>query len=170
MGELLNDAVNRISLIDFEKAGNKFCESHHVLISEYFRRINVVLDTLSISNDNYPLIRIASVLQKSIHIDIMKACPILEDINNLYIKALCYYHLEICSLVDEGVDEANEYRDLYEPMIKFLERGGSFYIRQGELLIGTSAYPLNYWRELQVTKQDISEANLDRVDGKIGRV
>lgn len=56
----------------------------------------------------------------------MKACPILEDINNLYIKAICYYHLEICSLVDEGVEEANEYRDLYEPMIKLLERGGVF--------------------------------------------
>ncbi|KHL91216.1 hypothetical protein QW71_35955 [Paenibacillus sp. IHB B 3415] len=164
MGALLNDAVNRISLINFEDGGNKFCESHHILISEYFRRVNAVLNTLSLNIDKYPIFRIASVLGNSQHVDIMKVCPMLKDINNLYIKAICYYYLEICSLVDERVDKANEYADLYEPMIKLLERGGSFNLRQGELLIGTSAYPLSYWRELNITKQDISEANLERVD------
>lgn len=167
MGVLLNDAVNRISLINFEDERDNFCESHHILIIEYFRRVNAVLDTLSITSDKYPIIRIASVLGKSLHVDIMKVCPMLKDINNLYIKAICYCYLEISSLVDEGFDEAKEYVNLYEPIIKLLERGGSFSIRQGELLVGTSAYPLSYWRELNIKKQDISDANLDGVDRKI---
>jgi hypothetical protein len=134
------------------------------LISEYFRRINTVLDTLSITIDKYPIIRIASVLGKSIQVDIMKVCPILKDINNLYIKAICYCYLEVSALIDEEVNEAKKYVDLYDLMIKLLERGGNFSIRQAEMMIGTSIYPLSYWLEQNIPKQDISDANLDSVD------
>ncbi|MFD0671906.1 hypothetical protein [Cohnella sp. GCM10027633] len=163
MGAFLNHAVDRISIIKFEDAGSK-SESHHILISEYFRIINNFLDKLSVSVENYPIVRVASVLGKVTAIDIIKACPALKNIQNVYIKAICYSYLEVSALADEGVVEVIEYMDLYEPMLKFLERGGRFRLIQGELLVELSAYPLSYWRGLKIAKQDISDDHLDIID------
>ncbi|AKG36438.1 hypothetical protein [Paenibacillus durus] len=164
MGEILNQAIERLSSIHFESIGDKLRESHHILISEYFRRANAFIDTLSVPVDKYPIFSVASVLGKTLHVDISKVYPKLEEVNNLYIKALCYCYLEISALADEGVSEALKYVDLYDPMIKLFERGGSFSIRQGEMVVGTSAYPLNYWRDLNIPIKDISDSILDRVD------
>lgn len=164
MGSLVNNAVNRLSSIGFENVGDKLQESHHVLIREYFRRVNAFLDTESIPVDKYPIFSIAKVLGKTVDVNVFNLCPKLDEINNLYIKAICYCYLEISKLADEGVSEAIEYIDLYEPMIKLLERGGSFSIRQGEMIVGTSSYPLKYWRDLDIPITDISDAALDCID------
>ena len=53
---------------------------------------------------------------------------------------------------------------LYEPMIKLFERGESFNIRQGEMVVGSSAYPLKYWRHLNISVQDISDIELNHIE------
>jgi len=51
---------------------------------------------------------------------------------------------------------------LYEPMIKLFERGESFNIRQGEMVVGDSA--LKYWRHLNISVQDISDIELNHIE------
>ncbi|MGE7093150.1 hypothetical protein ACQKII_17165 [Lysinibacillus sp. NPDC048646] len=162
----MNIAVKRLSTIQFENVSYKIKESHHVLIREYFRRINVFLDNVDIVVDKYPIFSISKVLGKTLEGDIFNVCPKVGVINNLYIKAICLCYLEISELADEGVSEAIEYIDLYEPIIKFLERGGDFSIRQGEMIVGSSSYPLKYWRDLDIPVNDISDVSLDRIDKK----
>ncbi|MGY3187351.1 hypothetical protein [Lysinibacillus sp. TE18511] len=166
MGDLLNIALERLSTIQFENIDDKIKESHHVLIREYLRRVNVFLDHLEIDVGKYPIISISKALGKSFNSNIFKICPELNNINNLYIKAICYCYLDISQQADEGVDEAIDYIDLYEPMIKFFERGGAFWIRQGELIVGKSAYPLRYWRNLDVQMNDISDDSLSEIDNR----
>ncbi|MGF9699361.1 hypothetical protein [Paenibacillus sp. MABNR03] len=115
------------------------------------------------SVDRYPIFSFAKVLGKSVN-GIYRACPKLDFIQNPYIKAIGYCYLEISELADQVVHEAIKHIDLYEPMIKFLERGGSFTIRQGEMIVGSSAYPLTYWRNLNIPIQDISDVALESVD------
>ncbi|WP_141694974.1 hypothetical protein [Paenibacillus kribbensis] len=166
MGRILNQAVERLSSIHFESLGDQVCDSHHILISEYFRRVNAFIESSSVAVNKYPIFSIASVLGKTVSLDVSKVCPKLEELENIYIKALSYCYLEISALADEGVKEALDHIDLYEPMIKFFERGGSFYIRQGEILVGRSAYPLNYWRNLNIPIQDISDVTLNKLDNE----
>ncbi|MGM1022726.1 MAG: hypothetical protein ACQEXV_19985 [Bacillota bacterium] len=164
MGRILNQAVERLSSIHFESLGDQVCDSHHILISEYFRRVNAFIESSSVTVNKYPIFSIASALGKTVSLDVSKVCSKLEELENIYIKALSYCYLEISALADEGVKEALDHIDLYEPMIKFFERGGSFYIRQGEMLVGKSAYPLNYWRNLNIPINDISDKTLSNID------
>lgn len=166
MEDLLSIALKRLSTIQFENIDDKIKESHHVLIREYLRRINSFLDNLVIIADKYPIFSISKALGKSFDSNIFKLCPKLDKLNNLYIQAICYCYLEISQLADEGVDEAKDYIDLFEPMIKFFERGGVFWIRQGELIVGKSAYPLSYWRNLEIKPCDISDDSLSEIDNR----
>lgn len=160
----LNKAIERLSSISFEDIETKSKESYHVLIKEYFRRANLFLDAMDTSIDRYPIISFAKILGKSVDEKVYQACPNLGTLKNPYIKAICYCYLEISDLADQAVNEAMEYIDLYEPIIKFFERGGSFTIRQGEMLVGSSAYPLLYWRDLNIPIQDISDEALNNMD------
>lgn len=93
-----------------------------------------------------------------------RACPQLDTLHNVYMKAVCYSYLEVCELIDLGVDDAIQNADLHEPMLKFFERDGTFNIRKGELEVGDAAYPLMYWRNLAIPVQDISDNSLDLID------
>ncbi|MEK4363083.1 hypothetical protein MKX68_11520 [Paenibacillus sp. FSL M8-0212] len=158
MGQLLTKAIERLSSISFEDTEDSSLESSsHVLIKEYLRRVNQLLNEMHTSINQYPLLSFAKILGKAIDEEVYRACSKLDTLGNPYVKVICYGYLEVSELADQGVDEAIQYIDLYEPMIKFFERGGSFTIRQGEMVVGSSAYPLNYWRHLNISVQDISD-------------
>lgn len=158
MGQLLTKAIERLSSISFEDTEDSSLESSsHVLIKEYLRRVNQLLNEMHTSINQYPLLSFAKILGKAIDEEVYGACSKLDTLGNPYVKVICYGYLEVSELADQGVDEAIQYIDLYEPMIKFFERGGSFTIRQGEMVVGSSAYPLNYWRHLNISVQDISD-------------
>lgn len=158
MGQLLTKAIERLSSISFEDTEDSSLESSsHVLIKEYLRRVNQLLKEMDASINQYPLLSFAKILGKAIDEEVYRACSKLDTLGNSYVKVICYCYLEVSELADQGVDEAIQYIDLYEPMIKFFERGGSFIIRQGEMVVGSSAYPLKYWRHLNISVQDISD-------------
>lgn len=157
MGHLLTTAIERLSSISFEDTEDNLLESSHVLIKEYFRRVNQLLNEMDTSINQYPLFSFAKILGKGIDEKVYRACSKLDTIQNSYVKVICCGYLEVSELADQGVDEAIQYLDLYEPMIKLFERGGSFIIRQGEMVVGSSAYPLKYWRHLNISVQDISD-------------
>ncbi|WFR63782.1 hypothetical protein P9222_05800 [Paenibacillus amylolyticus] len=157
MGHLLTTAIERLSSISFENTENSSLESSHVLVEEYLRRVNQLLNEMDISIDQYPLFSFAKILGKDIDEKVYRACSKLDTIQNPYVKVICCGYLEVSELADQGVDEAIQYLDLYEPMLKLFERGWSFIIRQGEMVVGSSAYPLKYWRHLNISVQDISD-------------
>lgn len=157
MGHLLTTAIERLSSISFEYTEDNSLESSHVLIKEYLRRVNQLLNEIDTSIDQYPLFSFARILGKAIDEKVCRACSKLDTIQNTYVKVICCGYLEVSELADQGVDEAIQYIDLYEPMIKFFEQGGCFTIRQGEMVVGGSAYPLKYWRHLNISVQDISD-------------
>jgi hypothetical protein len=163
MGYLLNKAVERLKSIN-DVTEEKLQESHHVLIVEYFRRVNLFLDMKAINIDRYPIFSFAKIIGETINSEVYDCLPKLNIFQNVYMKAVCYSFLEISELADRGVQEAYKHIDLFEPIIKFLERGGSFTIRQGEMMVGDSAYPLNYWRDKVIEEQDISERTLQILD------
>ena len=163
MGYLLNKAVERLKSIN-DVTEEKLQESHHVLIVEYFRRVNIFLNMRAINIDRYPIFSFAKTIGETINNEVYDCLPKLNIFQNVYMKAVCYSFLEISELADRGVQEAYKHIDLFEPIIKFMERGGSFTIRQGEMMVGDSAYPLNYWRDKVIEEQDISERTLQILD------
>ncbi|WP_434748737.1 hypothetical protein [Paenibacillus amylolyticus] len=163
MGYLLNKAVERLKSIN-DVTEEKLQESHHILILEYFRRVNLFLDRKAISIDRYPIFSFAKIIGETINDEVYDCLPKLNIFQNVYIKAVCYSFLEISELADRDVEEAYKHIDLFEPIIKFLERGGSFTIRQGEMMVGNSTYPLIYWRDKVIEEQDISERTLQILD------
>ncbi|MEK4663635.1 hypothetical protein MHH93_17265 [Priestia sp. FSL H7-0729] len=158
MGHLLTKAIERLSSISFEDTEDSSLESSsHVLIKEYLRRVNQLLNEMDASIDQYPLLSLAKILGKAIDEEVYQACSELDTLGNPYVKLICCGYLEVSESADQGVDEAIQYLDLYEPMLKLFERGWSFIIRQGEMVVGSSAYPLKYWRHFNISVQDISD-------------
>ncbi|MGO4529109.1 hypothetical protein AB4Z30_08500 [Paenibacillus sp. 2TAF8] len=164
MGPTLAKGIERMSAISFQMNSFSPKSSHHILISEYLRRVNVFLDKLSVFPDRYPLFSFAKMIGRETDADVYCACPPLDTLHNVYMKAICYSYLEVCELIDQGVNDAIQNADLHEPMLKFLERGGMFTIRKGELEVGDAAYPLMYWRTLVIPVQDISDNSLNLID------
>ncbi|MEO3943978.1 hypothetical protein [Gorillibacterium sp. CAU 1737] len=158
MGDHLHFAASRLSAIQFVNSGATLQESHHALIREYFRRINDCLNHLGFDVDLYPIVWLSKALGIAPDDKLFHHCPQIQEIDNPYLKAVCYGYLDICKLADEGVSEAIHYLDLYEPMIQFIERGGIFTIRQGEMVVGRSCYPLKYWRDLDIPAYDTTSS------------
>ncbi|MCD1259778.1 hypothetical protein B5M42_013130 [Paenibacillus athensensis] len=150
MGKLLQAAIQRLSAISFEFMDKPIRDSHHALVRQYFSRVNAFLNQTGVEIERYPIFSVGKVLHKTVGVQLLHVCPQLDAWNNPYMKAICYAYLEVCALADEHVEEAAPYVDLYEPVIELLEQGIQFTIRQGELLLGDSAYPLDYWRSLDL--------------------
>jgi hypothetical protein len=72
MGSQLDYAEDRISSINFETLGEESCESYPVLVHEYLRRLNLFMDTFSVTVKFYPFVSVASVLSKIQYVDIFK--------------------------------------------------------------------------------------------------
>lgn len=107
-----NQAIKRISVIDWSCIGNKKAKSHVHLSKEYLRRV---------SN---------SIAKSQVSVDELQ---ILKDIDNSYVRVIVTSYLELNALIDEGNQIAIHNRDLFEPAIKLYERGGLFFIRGGYL-------------------------------------
>ncbi|MEC0235048.1 hypothetical protein P4H71_11985 [Paenibacillus kribbensis] len=86
---------------------------------------------------------------------------------NLLCKTICLRYLEWVSLVEEGKIISGEYQDIFEPLIKYFERGGTLRLDQGIYLdYGFGAFPIDNWRERysKLHAIDISDDNLDNID------
>ncbi|WP_440114810.1 hypothetical protein [Paenibacillus sp. QZ-Y1] len=95
MGHLLTTAIERLSSISFEDTEDSSLESSHVLIKEYLRRVNQLLNEMDASIDQYPLFSFSKILGKAIDEKVYRACSKLDTLVNPYVKVICYGYIEV---------------------------------------------------------------------------
>ncbi|WP_017815758.1 hypothetical protein [Paenibacillus shenyangensis] len=161
--EDLNQAIKRISIIDWSNIGNKQAKSHVYLSKEYLRRASMFFRDYP-GSCRYPFIIISNAITKSqTHVNEL---PILKKIDNNYVGEIVTSYLELNALVDEGNEIAIDNKDLFEPVIKLYERGGHFFIRAGYLNVAGSTDLLSLANRVEREPLDISDEVLEKVDNE----
>lgn len=143
-------AIARINLIDWDKVGTKISAEDEKLGHAYLKRLaNFYSETLI---KPYPPLfsDIAWLMgdKRDVNFD--------EYYNDKTKKFLCKtkyqskiveYYLKLSQLADNN-QEAGKYLNIYEPLIKIFEQGGSFKLRKNDLEIEHVIFiPLNNWFE-----------------------
>jgi hypothetical protein len=162
-----SSAIQRIKVIDWNIEGRPQ-ESHSVLLAEYLRRManfakffpcqNPIGSPLKVLNiDSNLLQEIDRVIDES-----------LPDINNPIHYKMCRSYLETAYIVEQEHSDAFKVAYIYEPIIKFFERGGKLRFDSDKALsCGNAAFVLDNWVDFHSTRleTDISDSNLEKIDG-----
>ncbi|WP_244297260.1 hypothetical protein [Brevibacillus antibioticus] len=169
MTDLMEQAITRISKITWGNSKVKK-KSSGLLIGEYFRRGTLFLESYSFKSG--PFFSPARVLDIELGVDLD-----LEDVitsifpepgkPNILCKTICQRFLEWVILVEQGKIITDDYPNVYEPLIKYFERGGNLRIDQGIYLeYEYGAFPIDNWRERysKLPPTDISDEFLDSAD------
>lgn len=162
----LEHAQNRISSIDFmiEESEKK---SHLILANEFLKRAAYFerFSYLDLSLES-PFVNVVEALGYSPTLRIEKICPTILSIQNEIIKSICIQYLELSALVDQGVQRARKYYNLYEPVIKLFERGGKIDLVDNNIVVGSTIVPLSDWYVYAMTRpeSDISNNSLNALD------
>ncbi|WP_338543781.1 hypothetical protein [Paenibacillus tundrae] len=157
----LNQAIKRISVIDWSCLGEQESKSQSYLCREYLRRATIFLKNHP-GTCVPPFIMISnSITEPQENIEMIE---VVSEIDNSYHRALITSYLELCALIDEKNPIAMNNKDLFEPVMKLYERGGYFYRREGFIYInGTSIKIADVaWEEQKPL--DISDETLDALD------
>ncbi|MFI8711294.1 hypothetical protein [Brevibacillus brevis] len=94
-----NQAIKRISAIDWSCIGNKQARSHVHLSQEYLRRASMFFQYYP-GPCRYPFIIISNSITKSqVSVDELQ---ILKEIDNSYVREIATSYLELNALIDEG--------------------------------------------------------------------
>ncbi|MDQ0168912.1 hypothetical protein [Paenibacillus tundrae] len=157
----LNQAVKRISAIDWSCIGNKQARSHVHLSKEYLRRSSIFLQYYP-GPCRYPFIIISnSITQSQASVDDLQT---LKEIDNSYVRDIAKNYLELNALIDEGNQIAIDNKNLFEPAIKLYGRGGHFFIRSGYLNVAGATDLLSLANRVEREPLDISDETLDALD------
>ncbi|WP_238558034.1 hypothetical protein [Paenibacillus shenyangensis] len=160
--------VKRVHEIDWNIARDPK-QSHSVLLAEYLRRMAVFANTgfaiqsplesplkiLNIENNDL-LVEVSTVVEES-----------LPNINNPIHYKICRNYLELAYIIEKGFSKALKVANMYEPIIKFFERGGKLRFDSDKALsCGSAAFVLNNWINFHSDRleTDISDPNLERID------
>jgi hypothetical protein len=161
MDKRYNEVVYRISRINWRNIGLVEKKSNVALAKEYIRRAALLVKTYSL-NVKFPFYSAAQAIGKSQQIDIVGICPQLENLDNAFVKRFCECYLEWAFLTDTKEPAAIQFCDLYEPLIKLFERGGTIGLHHGEVVVGRYAFPLVHWSSLALEEPiDISDSGLE---------
>ncbi|NRS52130.1 hypothetical protein [Brevibacillus sp. HB2.2] len=162
-------AKDRIRQIDWSiKSENK--KSNAYLVAEYLMRASqfLIFNSSTVSNLFFSPIKI---LNSDTEIDLEKLSEeVFPDTSiplNPYSKIICLRFIEMSMLIDSENQTAIRFKDIYEPIIKFIERGGRLRIDQGVYLeVGGFTFLLGEWveRHSKFVERDISDANLNYMD------
>ncbi|MCP1308415.1 hypothetical protein [Paenibacillus tyrfis] len=165
-------AINRIHNINIEQylniANKRYEEvrsrgeytADATLIAEYYRRVVVLLQFMSKDSASI-LMGMSKVIHphnEPIDIDrLLDICPNLKEIDFMILRIICCNYLQWCSLLDTGNPIAMKYHDIYEPMMKLIERGGGrISIHHHELVGGFGAFS----RSISTSRGDMEEFDI----------
>ncbi|MEH6848913.1 hypothetical protein [Bacillus pseudomycoides] len=165
MNDVMKQAITRISQITWGASEVKK-KSSELLIAEYLRRDSLFLEVYPFECG--PFFSPAKVLDINLDFeDVITSIFTEPGKPNLLCKTICLRYLEWVALVENGKILNGDFQDVYEPLIKYFERGGTLRIDKGIYLdYGFGAFPIDNWRERYVKLQaaDISDENLDNID------
>lgn len=143
LGQYFEEARKRIRNINWEYEDD-FRPSHPTLVAEFIRRGNVFLDYIYYNPDNRRAVfSAAQKLGINLPIDIEETCTELNQIKLATTQAICTFYLEWAYLADQGESIAIQFQDLYDPIIKLYQKGGTIFYRHGQLWCGGNAWGRN---------------------------
>ncbi|QDQ25172.1 hypothetical protein FNU76_01695 [Chitinimonas arctica] len=67
-------------------------------------------------------------------------------LENVYNMAICINYLVWCHALDSNMRLATEHPNIFEPLVKILEAGGSIGIHKGEVVVDSFAIPMSDWK------------------------
>lgn len=163
-------AIERIQQIDWTLEV-EYKKSNDCLVSEFLRRASefLICNSSTSSSLFFSPIKILGI---NIDLDLEEISeqvfPALDIPSNPITRIICLRYIELAYLLESGVTTAMKFQDIYEPIIRFLERGGSLRIDKGVYLeTGGFTFLLGEWVERHSKKEpiDISDSYLNYVDG-----
>ncbi|GMK40251.1 hypothetical protein PCCS19_33060 [Paenibacillus sp. CCS19] len=163
----IEKSIQRIQRINWNSE-NKPGKLHSILVGEYLRRLACFYKPYCINQS--PLGSLLDVIKvdERVHIEIEGlAEETLLDIENPIHYKICKNYIELSYLMENKYTEAQQAQELYEPIIKFFERGGKLrFDSDRSLSCGSAAFVLNDWIEFHSNREkaDISNDNLDRLE------
>jgi len=146
------DAVNRINSINWEQLGKAENGNNNHLGYEYLRRMAFFYKEHPIKTKyKFPFFfNIAEYLGSKETIRVVDCCNadaqegLKEGSMAEYVVS---FYLQLAKYADQK-EEAATFLSIYDPLIRLLEKGFYFGIREGGLLIYNGRfYPLNNWYE-----------------------
>ncbi|MFJ2046084.1 hypothetical protein ACIOBL_20990 [Paenibacillus taichungensis] len=161
---LLENAVSKLNSINWGSIGTVISEEDTNLGYEFLRRMAQFFKAEQLKAMPPAFTNVAKLLgDQEEELDISAYCSseAVAYLNqNSYVKRIFEYYLQLAkyTAVIPGI---SQYLDIYEPLIKLFERGGSFCIKPLSLEISqVSHFPLNNWYEKFVVKDPIDIDNL----------
>jgi len=132
MEKQYNYARERLNNINWDMVGTKESNSNILLLVEYYRRVAKFYDDLKIKKIITPVFfPMAKILElesniKRTSVDIYEVCQSLKHVQRESVRYICENYMELAILVDDGIEIAIKYKDIYEPIIKLFEKGGCY--------------------------------------------
>ena len=159
----LDDTVCRINEINWEKVGTIVSNEDADLGCEFLRRLALFYKNEGMSKQPPMFTNIAKLLgdtENEFPISMYCNPRVLEFVSDYqYLKKIFEFYIQL-SIFVEKKQKYTEYLNVYEPLIRILERGGFFVLRPQELEIQKVEYiPLNNWYDTFSTTEpyNISE-------------
>lgn len=141
-------AINRINQIEWERLSIINRADEQNLGHEYLQRLATFFHEQKIKPINPLVANVASLLGDESTIDIADWCDtkVLESLEDKSIpKAIVMFYLQLARYIDQ-VPENAPLLDIYEPLLRLLEKGFVFGYREGGLMVyNAKLYPLNGW-------------------------
>lgn len=161
---LLENAVSKLNNINWGSVGTVISEEDTNLGYEFLRRMAQFYKVEQLKPMPPAFTNVAKLLgDQEEELDISAYCSseAVAYLNqNSYVKRIIEYYLQLAKYA-ENKKGISQYLDIYEPLIKLFERGGSFTIKTLSLeIIQVSHFPLNNWYEKFVEKDPIDINNL----------
>lgn len=173
MGQYFESAKIRVKNIDWNYK-SLYRPSHAILISEFIKRERAfeTFHSVSYAYRFWALRVIKGKLSKNIMDEIEGNIrgyieKMLSDWNiEGYARLNCFFYIEWAYLVDQGIPEAVQFQDLYDPIIKLYERGGRVHYRNPMDGILCESYAWNHdFRLLRdIYPQDLQELRDEVLD------
>ncbi|PAF29618.1 hypothetical protein [Paenibacillus sp. 7516] len=136
-----SEALERINNIDWSISGSVDVPSNMALIQEYIRRAALLITSYDLKSP-YPFFKASHVIGHDVDLDLTEKCPELAKLTNSFMKGTCEAYLEWVFLIDSGNEIALKFNDLYKPLIRLIERGGTVRRRHGDIIAGGYVFPL----------------------------
>ncbi len=122
----------------------------YLLIKEYFRRVMTLNQFLQFNHKTFVdffCLDVVCIIDENLSVNIDDAidevCPDVRNIVYPILKVICHKCVKLLVLAEQGNILANEYYDIYEPLLLFFATGGTINHEHGWLEIGAYINPID---------------------------